>query len=265
MLFAISLTGMLKCATDIICSLPRVDDSLRLWDIGCRFFTGPERSGYCRLGRSPRCLSAADVRRHFCRDRQVAGAAGASMRGAWSDLRRATAEKEVRPYAGKSAQVSIPVPPTARFDCPYRSKSAILVVRLAEITRKSVKIPGTNRALLLSGFGIRNESTSNIRSCRLACRNARHRPSRRMARQHRRTVSRLSAGKSGHTTEGGGRGVQRSGAANAFCRHQARFCGLPIRSKSAILVVRLAEITRKSVKIPGTNRALFTERLGDPE
>jgi len=98
------------------------------------------------------------------------------MRGAWSDLRRATAEKEVRPDAGKSAQVSVPVPPTARFDTG-----------------------------------------------------------------------------------------QRSGAANAFCRHQARFCGLPIRSKSAILVVRLAEITRKSVKIPGTNRALFTERLGDPE
>ena len=78
-------------------------------------------------------------------------------------------------------------------------------------------------------------------------------------------MSRLSAGKSGHSTEGGGRGVQRSGAANAFCRHQARFCGLPIRSKSAILVVRLAEITRKSVKIPGTNRALFTERLREPE
>ena len=119
-------------------------------------------------GRLPHSRSlAADVRRHFCRDRQVAGAAGASMRGAWSDLRRAAAEKEVRSDAEKSAQVAVPVPPTARL--------------------------------------------------------------------------------------------------TAFCRHQARFCGLPIRSKSAILVVRLAEITRKSVKIPGTNRALFTERLGDPE
>jgi hypothetical protein len=38
------------------------------------------------------------------------------MKGAWSDLRRATPEEEVRPDAGKSAQGSVPVPPTARFD-----------------------------------------------------------------------------------------------------------------------------------------------------
>ena len=50
-----------------------------------------------------------------------------------------------------------------------------------------------------------------------------------------------------------------------FAGTRRDFVGCPYRSKSAILVVRLAEITRKSVKIPGTNRALFTERLGDPE
>jgi hypothetical protein len=87
------------------------------------------------------------------------------MRGAWSDLRRATTEEEVRPDAGKSAQVCVPVPPTARFDrllpapgailwvANYRSKGAILAVRLAEIRRKSVKIPGTNRALFTERFG----------------------------------------------------------------------------------------------------------------
>jgi hypothetical protein len=80
------------------------------------------------------------------------------MRGALLDLRRATTEEEVRLDAGKSAQVSVPVPPTAHFDrlLPARGaiwwvahtaqRGAISAVRLAEIRRKSVKIPGTNRA-----------------------------------------------------------------------------------------------------------------------
>jgi len=71
----------------------------------------------------------------------------------------------VRPDAGKSAQVSVPVPPTAplrapfagtRRDfvgCPYRSKGAIFAIRFAEIRRKSVKIPGTNRALFTERLG----------------------------------------------------------------------------------------------------------------
>ena len=55
------------------------------------------------------------------------------------------------------------------------------------------------------------------RSCRLARKNARRRPSRRMARQHRRTVFRVSAGKPGHSAEG--RGPHSSGTgtrAHAF-------------------------------------------------
>src|SRR5262249_21628254 len=31
-------------ARSFICSLPHADNSLRLWEIGCRLFTGPERS-----------------------------------------------------------------------------------------------------------------------------------------------------------------------------------------------------------------------------
>jgi hypothetical protein len=37
--------------------LSRVDDPLRLWDLGCRCFTGPERARDCRLGRRRCCLS----------------------------------------------------------------------------------------------------------------------------------------------------------------------------------------------------------------
>src|SRR5262249_2679675 len=90
-----------------------------------------------------------------------------------------------------------------------------LTVKMAEVAvsrqirRKSVKSQAPTVLFLLSGLGSRNEPTSNIRSRRLACRNARHRPTRRMARQHRRTVSRVSAGKSGHSAERGGRGVCR--------------------------------------------------------
>ena len=44
-------------AGKIDCSLPRVDNCWRPWEIGCRFFTGPERSRDCWFGRSRRCLS----------------------------------------------------------------------------------------------------------------------------------------------------------------------------------------------------------------
>jgi hypothetical protein len=54
--FLSSLLSRLR-ARSIICSLPRVDDPLRLSEIGCRFFPGPERSRDCWLGRSRRCLS----------------------------------------------------------------------------------------------------------------------------------------------------------------------------------------------------------------
>jgi hypothetical protein len=54
-------------------------------------------------------------------------------------------------------------------------------------------------------------------------------------------------------------------ASTAFASTRRDFVGCPYRSKGAILAVRPAEIRRKSVKIPGTNCALFTERLGEPE
>jgi hypothetical protein len=44
-------------ARSIICSLSRVPDALRLWDIGRRFFTGPERSRDRWLGWRRCCLS----------------------------------------------------------------------------------------------------------------------------------------------------------------------------------------------------------------
>ena len=50
-----------------------------------------------------------------------------------------------------------------------------------------------------------------------------------------------------------------------FAGTRGDFLGCPYPSKGAMLAVRLAEIRRKSVKIPGTNRALFTKRLGEPE
>ena len=69
------------------------------------------------------------------------------------------------PDAGKSAQVSVPVPPTAGIDrllpapgailwvAHTAQKGAMLAVRLAEIRRKSVKIPGTNRVLFTERLG----------------------------------------------------------------------------------------------------------------
>ena len=51
-----SFAQPLACALNHL-FLPRVDNSLRLWEIGCRFFTGPERSRDCWLGRSRRSLS----------------------------------------------------------------------------------------------------------------------------------------------------------------------------------------------------------------
>ena len=67
-------------------------------------------------------------------DRQAVGAAGASMRGTWSDLRRATAEEEVRPDAGKSAQVSVPVPPTPASTafCRHQARFGGLPIPLKE-------------------------------------------------------------------------------------------------------------------------------------
>ena len=48
---------------------------------------------------------ATDVRRHPVTDRPAPDATRASMRGAWSDLRQATAAEEVRLDAGKSARL----------------------------------------------------------------------------------------------------------------------------------------------------------------
>jgi hypothetical protein len=60
--------------------------------------------------------------------------------------------------AGKASRLSGPVPPTARFDrllpalgeicgCPFRSKGAILALRLAEIWRKSLEMLERSRLI----------------------------------------------------------------------------------------------------------------------